>query len=389
MTSERKEPKAEAESQPVGSIGALLRATRQRLGQDLAHVSQALRIRQLYLQAIEDGRYGDLPGPTYAVGFVRTLADYLGLDSEEVVRRFRLEVSNVARPADLVFPAPVAEGHAPSGGLLMLALAAGALIYGGWYAYNAMNRSAVEAVPEVPDRLAKVAEAPKAEAPKIEPSKPLEEGKTPEVAKAEPPKPEPQKAEPPKAEAPKIEPPKLEPAKPAPGMGGMSGMSGMGGMGGMGGQGAGASVVENAPPASNLTPVAQPSPAPSSPTAPGPSMSGMPGMSAMSGMAQPEAPRAPRVFGQQEGNVRIVLRATAEAWIQVRDEKGTLIATRVLRAGDIYRVPSSQGKLTLSTGNAGGIEALVDGTVALKSLGPSGSVRRELPLDPDSLRSGQ
>jgi cytoskeleton protein RodZ len=370
VTSERKDKTAETESQPVGSIGALLRATRQRLGQDMAHVSQALRIRQLYLQAIEEGRYGDLPGPTYAVGFVRTYADYLGLDSEEVVRRFRQEVSSLARPAELIFPTPVAEGRAPSGGLLMLALAVGAVIYGGWYAYNAMNRSAVEAVPEVPDRLAKVAEPPKAEAPKPEPVKPAEEVKALETAKSEPPK-----AEPPKSEPPKSEPPKPEPPKPAPGMGGMTGMSGMGGMG-QGSAETGVAAVETSPPASNMSGAAQP----------GPSVSGAP---ITSPPAQPEAPRQPRVFGQTEGNVRIVLRATADAWIQVRDEKGTLVATRVLRQGDTYRVPSNQGKLSLSTGNAGGIEALVDGTVALKSLGPSGSVRRELALDPDSLRSGQ
>ena len=31
---------------------------------------------QVYIEAMEDGRFSDLPGPTYAVGFVRAYADY-------------------------------------------------------------------------------------------------------------------------------------------------------------------------------------------------------------------------------------------------------------------------------------------------------------------------
>ena len=45
----------------------------------------------MHLKAIEDSRFQELPGPTYAVGFVRTYGSYLGLDGEDVVRRFREE----------------------------------------------------------------------------------------------------------------------------------------------------------------------------------------------------------------------------------------------------------------------------------------------------------
>ncbi|HEY0206778.1 MAG TPA: helix-turn-helix domain-containing protein, partial [Acetobacteraceae bacterium] len=70
-------------------VGAELRAARNRLGWALPDVAATLRIRLPYLQAIEDGRVADLPGNTYAVGFLRTYASALGLDAAEAARRFR------------------------------------------------------------------------------------------------------------------------------------------------------------------------------------------------------------------------------------------------------------------------------------------------------------
>jgi len=92
---------------------------------------------------------------------------------------------------------------------------------------------------------------------------------------------------------------------------------------------------------------------------------------------------APRSYGETAAPSRIVLRATQDSWVQVRDAQDALLLTRVLRAGDSYHVPDRPG-LTLLTGNAGGIEIVVDG-VTLPALGPVGAVRRQVALDPDSL----
>ena len=94
----------------------------------------------------------------------------------------------------------------------------------------------------------------------------------------------------------------------------------------------------------------------------------------------------PKVYGEENADARIVLKANQDAWVQVRDRQGTLLLTRVLRVGDSYRVPN-QGDLTLLTGNAGGLEIVVDGR-ALAPLGPVGAVRRNIPLDPQALTSG-
>ena len=56
-------------------VGSILRQARQSLGEDLRQSAAHLRIREPYLRAIEDGRYEDLPGRAYAVGFVRAFAE--------------------------------------------------------------------------------------------------------------------------------------------------------------------------------------------------------------------------------------------------------------------------------------------------------------------------
>ena len=75
------------------------------------------------------------------------------------------------------------------------------------------------------------------------------------------------------------------------------------------------------------------------------------------------------------------------SWIQVRDDADNrLLVTRMLRAGDSYRVPDRRG-LKLLTGNAGALEILVDGEV-VPSIGPVGKVLRAVALDTERLRRG-
>src|SRR5271157_1327051 len=76
-------------SSRVARAGAGLREVRERLGWKLPDVAEALRIRLEYLTAIEQGDLSPLPGPAYRVGFIRAYAQILGLDGEEILRRFR------------------------------------------------------------------------------------------------------------------------------------------------------------------------------------------------------------------------------------------------------------------------------------------------------------
>jgi len=83
---------------------------------------------------------------------------------------------------------------------------------------------------------------------------------------------------------------------------------------------------------------------------------------------------------------RMVLRAKADAWVQVREKQGPILLNRVLRSGETWPVPKGQPVL-LTTGNAGATEVVIDGTAA-PTLGGLGVVRRDIPLDPDTAKIG-
>lgn len=152
----RAEPAGTAADRRTG-VGGLLRASRLRCGEELDVIAEVLRIRRRHLQAIEDGEFDQLPGTTYAVGFIRAYADYLGLDAEEVVRRFKEEQTiQPGRPpkSDLVFPSPMSETGIPRGAVVFLGVLIGVIAYGGWYSSTVDNDFFKKWIEPVPARLA-------------------------------------------------------------------------------------------------------------------------------------------------------------------------------------------------------------------------------------------
>ncbi len=72
----------------VRELGQTLREARESRGISLAEAQQATKIRQAFLQALEQENYGVLPPPVYIRGFLKTYSNYLGLNSQEVVQAF-------------------------------------------------------------------------------------------------------------------------------------------------------------------------------------------------------------------------------------------------------------------------------------------------------------
>ena len=114
--------KREAEQQRETEVGGFLRTNRLRAGLTLSKAASVLCIREAYLKAIEDGRFGDLPGPTYVTGFIRTYSEHLGLDGNEVVRQLKAEPLSMDGNSELRFPSPMSEGGMPSGAILLIGL---------------------------------------------------------------------------------------------------------------------------------------------------------------------------------------------------------------------------------------------------------------------------
>jgi len=74
-------------------IGATLREARERRGLSLDDVQASLHFRERYLTALEDEQWDLLPGEAYTKGFLRTYAEFLGLDGTLFIDEFNERVA--------------------------------------------------------------------------------------------------------------------------------------------------------------------------------------------------------------------------------------------------------------------------------------------------------
>ena len=382
----------DGDSNDVNGVGALLQASRLKLGDDLRFVAETLHIRFIYLEAIEAGRFDDLPGAAYAIGFIRSYADYLGLDSEEVVRRYKTESAPQLGNPELVFPVPIPESSIPGGAIIFVGVVVAILAYGGWYVSTAKDGFMAGLVSPVPERLSeeKQVQEPEIDSEPVEtesvekPAEPVQEVQqesellpvTPVQTTSGEPAQTPAQPEPveqatqevteaveeavQETTTPEIAAQTQETVQEAA----------------TAETGAVAQVVseqvEEAASSQSVAETTEETPAP---------------VETASTPDEPEPASTSRVYGSENDSSRILVRARKNSWIQVRDNNSNrLVMTRLMRAGDSYRVPDQTG-LVLLTGNAGALEILVDG-VSVPDLGEAGKVRRNVALDPDLLRQG-
>jgi len=327
-------------------VGAALRARREQLGWSLPDIAAWLRIKLSYLEALEGGQVSKLPGNAYALGFLRAYSGVLGLDAEDMSRRFRHESKDINRRPELAFPAPVPERGVPAGAVVLLGVLVVVGAYVGWYEFTGHEHNRPHAVPPVPATLlpyAGTGVAPTA-SPQVATVMPGP-GQTPSPL--------------PPAPAPAQEP---APATTVPG-----------------------AVVPPGPVVQAPTVVASTGPAsavPGPPVLPVQPSAGPP-------VTGPAPPVTPGAAGPVAAVVpgQITVKATATCWVQVRQVGGKVIYDHVLQAGDSWTVPDGTGPVVLTTGNAGGITLSADGTTS-SVLGRNGAVRRNIPLTAASIRDG-
>ncbi len=70
------------------SIGAYLRRERELRNIPLTEVSEQTRVKIEYLEAMESEHFEKIPGMTFARGYLKAYAQYVGLDPEDVLLRF-------------------------------------------------------------------------------------------------------------------------------------------------------------------------------------------------------------------------------------------------------------------------------------------------------------
>jgi cytoskeleton protein RodZ len=285
---------------PLETVGQDLRAARLRRGDDLATVSGVLKIRKDHLEALEEDRLDALPGRTYAVGFVRSYADYLGLDASHCVERFKAEIAGRSDSDHIPHVHVIDEDdqrRLPQGWKIVAGVVAVLMLYGAYYVIS--STSAMLSQPVTPPPPTQLAPKP--------------------VSHAAP--------------------------------------------------------TRTAPP-----------PSPAIPAAPQPNGQAA-SLAPALGTAVPPPAEAPlptgQTYGEQNRNVRVVLRVHQPTRILVQGPDGAVFMNRTLNPGDIYQVPNKVG-VTLTTTNAGAVEVDLDG----QSMGYAGrgtGVVEAISLDPQSI----
>ncbi len=144
----------EREASPGRAVGRLLRD--QRLARELAieDVAARLRIRSRYIEAIEQGRFDQLPGAAYIPAFLRAYANYIGLDADKVMTAYQLSGPvPITRPVTLPADFPRVEKRAPLGLAVLTVLLVIGAGYAVWHYLPRQQMIVSEKVPPVPDRL--------------------------------------------------------------------------------------------------------------------------------------------------------------------------------------------------------------------------------------------
>lgn len=347
--------------QEYGGVGRDLRRARQACGQEISNAAQYLRINSSHLTALEEGRFGDLPAAVYVRGYIRTYANYLHLDPEEMLRRVHEEHYAEAETEELNFPAVPEELRPYGRGILFYALVLTTVVFSTWYYLYGVNEvsgpqiaqppefdsvlSALPAkrenLPEPPEPPAISSQASPDEQIPLAPLIPSVE----ELVKSE-------RRQEAGGQTSQMEDASQEAGKSALVPGSLLGLDG-----------AAADAASGE---------ALPEPQEATKLPPSPPLLAGPGGAIAAAFPPPLS------------QSRVLLRATADTWMQVLRPDGTEVKSWIMRAGEEY-VPSSGEGLSLTIGNAGALRLFLDGA-ELPPLGKNEAVIRELPLDASILR---
>lgn len=124
--------KTKTEENVDTSLGGTLRRAREKKKLSVAQIAKKLCIKEVYLDALEQGHYYVFPGLAYGVGFLRTYARFLELDANEMVEKFQSETSAI-KVEPIEMPIQQNANLMPSGRTIFKGIAALIILYLVWY----------------------------------------------------------------------------------------------------------------------------------------------------------------------------------------------------------------------------------------------------------------
>ncbi len=117
-------------------------------------VASKLKIRKLFIEAIEDGKFNELPGLTYIIGFVISYAKLLGIAYEPLVEALKSQQHTTNIKTNVGLASSKMESALPSFGIIALALVALVVVCIVWAFYG--DDEAVKINKEIPVTIEKV-----------------------------------------------------------------------------------------------------------------------------------------------------------------------------------------------------------------------------------------
>ena len=310
------------EEQPIAntlqSVGAELSEARAGRGFSVADVATNLRLLPAYIEAIEHGDMSALPAASYVVGYVRSYANYLGLDADALCKRLREGLGDKDFHPEYRFIEDKNPRQSGAGRMAFAATVVVMLGYGGWYAFDAglvtpSDRPTTDAV--VVTELPGITDSAVTALPEDEGvADPAGQDDVAEAAA-----------------------PPLEDS---------------------------AAPDQDDETADKLTAVDDES------------QSGLDEQPASG--SSPQVGQA--VAHNRDPDTEMVIKALATSWVEISRPDGSIVNSWLMREGDEYPIPGDQD-IYLTAGNAGGLEIEIAGRPP-KKLGEWGETVSELPLDP-------
>lgn len=92
MDTKKSQDKMVEERTLFDTLGDELRRERQKKGVDIETVSRALNIRPSFVEALENNDYSVFPAEVYGIGFLRSYGNYLGLNGDKVVQKYKEQI---------------------------------------------------------------------------------------------------------------------------------------------------------------------------------------------------------------------------------------------------------------------------------------------------------
>ncbi|MCH2548473.1 MAG: DUF4115 domain-containing protein [Alphaproteobacteria bacterium] len=345
----------------IDSVGLFLRDAREIKKYTLRDISNSLRIRLEHLQAIEAGHYETLPGPTYAIGFVRSYAKFLELDSENLVERFKEESKSSEASPELEFPTPTASGWFPKGKVIIICAILSSFTFVFWFLLQTENSSELLGVPDIADSISAADignDGPMSENIRLK-NNPDPTTKT-LIQSFNDSKNEKNKVDQTNVKAQSKSNASVKLTKKD-------------------------TIVSN----TKLGIEKNDSLSGDSSGAPKPIIANNEETIdiKLSNLNTTNDHKKGKIYGDLNSDVRIIISATEDSWVQVIDQDKIVLLTRMLHKGDRYFVPN-RSDLIMLTGNAGGLSISVDGSL-VPTIGDKGEILHNVSLNTDLLKAGR